>query len=146
LLALGAGCAAREAENPRTLLGEDYRHNGVNGDGTAADPPGAADQEPQPGRAAERNPNALATRAECAAAADHLVTLGVDLAIREEADPDTRQRLIADRQAALQSEPARRHREEWTRECLDHGTVVREARCIARIRAEADIDRCVGGP
>ena len=72
--------------------------------------------------------------------------LGVDLAIREETDREKKQQLIADREAALQSERAQTHRKEWTRECIERGTTVREARCIAKIRAEKDIDACVGGP
>jgi hypothetical protein len=119
----------------------------VYGGGSAPDTPGAA-PETAPSASAKngRDPGAPATRADCEAAAKHLVTLGIDLAIREEGDPAKKAQLVDDRQAALQSERARAHTETWTRECLEANTTVREARCIALIRAEADIDACVGGP
>lgn len=142
------GCPGpKEAENPRTLLGEDLMHEGVYGGGSAPDTPGGAvDQPPNTGRPGTDSPDAAATRRECAAAASHLVALGIELAIREEADPAKKQQLSADREAALNSDRAMEHREEWTRECLERKTTAREARCIARIRAEGDIDACVGGP
>jgi hypothetical protein len=139
LLACGG---PKEAENPRTLLGDDLTHEGVYGGGTAPDTPGAEPDAP----ASARGEDAAARREDCAAAAAHLVALGVDLAIREETDPGKKRQLAADKSAALNSERAREHREAWTRECLQRGTTVREARCIARIRSEADIDACVGGP
>jgi hypothetical protein len=144
---LVSGCGGpKEAENPRALLGEDLTHEGVYGGGTAPDTPGAAPADPQPNppKSGAPAPNALATRADCEAAASHLVRLGIDLAISEETDPEKKQRLIADRQSALGSERARAHRAEWTRECLERGTLAREARCIAGIASEVDIDRCVG--
>ena len=152
-LALFTSCGGpKEAENPRELLGSDLNHEGVYGGGSAPDTPGAPSEAPSvPGAASARNTkapkrDALATRAECELAARHLVALGVDIAIREESDPETKQRMIADREEALKSERARTHRSEWTRECLLSGTLASEARCIARIQNERDIDRCVGEP
>jgi len=129
------------------LLGEDLTHEGVYGGGSAPDTPGVATDEPPaaPSTGAPRL-DAPAKRKDCAAAAEHLVALGIDLAIRDEADPAKKRQLSADRDAALNSERAREHREQWTRECQERGTTVREARCIARIRSETDIDACVGGP
>src|SRR5688572_4214865 len=93
------GCGGRqEAENPRTLLGEDLTHEGVYGGGTAPDTPGAPD--PSPAASTARGTGRLdgpATQDDCAAAAKHLVTLGVDLAIEDEADPEKKRRLSADR-------------------------------------------------
>jgi hypothetical protein len=149
LLIAGSGCTGpKEAENPRTLLGEDLTHEGVYGGGSSPDTPGAAPREtsPAPEKAPPGDRAGLATRAECEAAARHLVTLGIDLAIREEPDQEKKAQLSRDRRAALDSERARAHVQTWTRECLDAGTMAREARCIARIRAEADIDACVGEP
>jgi hypothetical protein len=145
---LQGGCPGpKEAENPRTLLGEDLSHDGVYGGGTAPDTPGsAADPPPAAAAGTAEALDGPATRDECAAAAAHLVTLGIDLAIAQESDPEKKRRLAADRKAALESERAAEHRAEWARECLERGTTRREARCIARIRAETDIDASVGGP
>jgi hypothetical protein len=150
--ALLAGCGGpKEAENPRELLGPELTHEGVYGGGSSPDRPGAAPSDSpsgSPGTATSRavKPDALATRADCESAARHLVALGIEIAIREETDPETKQRLIDDRAAALESPRARAHRSQWARECLETGTLAREARCIARIQSERDIDRCVGEP
>ena len=154
LVALFTSCGGpKEAENPRDLLGSDLTHEGVYGGGSAPDQPGAAPNEaaapsgsPNPANTRAPKRNALARRADCELAARHLVTLGIDLAIREETDPGKKQRLIADRERALKSDRAEAHRTEWTRECLERETLASEARCIARIRNERDIDQCVGGP
>jgi hypothetical protein len=147
LLLAPFACAPKEAENPRTLLGEDLSHEGVYGGGASPDTPGASpgDDPPASGKSDARDPGALATRAECEAAAKHLVALGIELAIREETDEERKAQLARDREAARGSERARAHVATWTRECLETGTTVREARCIARIRNERDIDACVGG-
>jgi hypothetical protein len=147
-----AGCGGpKEAENPRELLGPELTHEGVYGGGSAPDRPGAAAAESPSGSADKGTaravkPDALATRADCESAARHLVALGIEIAIREETDPEKKQRLIDDRAAALESERARAHRAQWARECLEDGTLAREARCIARIQSERDIERCVGEP
>jgi hypothetical protein len=148
LIAWTACTGPKEAENPRTLLGEDLTHQGVYGGGASPDTPGAAPREssPAPGKAAPPDQAGLATHVDCETAARHLVTLGIDLAIREEPDQEKKAQLSRDRRAALESERARAHVRTWTRECLEAGTTAREARCIARIRAEADIDACVGEP
>ena len=145
---LATGCGGpKEAENPRDLLGEDLNHGGVYGGGTAPDTPGAPPEEPeQAAKPGARKPGDPASSADCARAADHLVKLGIDLAIREETDQGKKQQMLQDREAALHSERAETHRKEWARECLERGTTVREAECIAKIRRELDIDACVGGP
>jgi hypothetical protein len=152
VLALLAGCGGpKEAENPRELLGPDLTHEGVYGGSSAPDRPGAAPPDSPSGAADAGDaqavkPDALATRADCESAARHLVALGIEIAIREETDPERKQRLIDDRGAALESPRARSHRSEWARECRARGTLAREAHCIARIQSERDIDRCVGEP
>lgn len=78
--------------------------------------PGTSDgpgEEPDPGLAP-------ATRAECERAIQHLFALGG-------AEPDA---------------PARQRMQASVDECLARGTSRREAECIARIRSEAEIDRC----
>jgi hypothetical protein len=148
MLALLAGCGGpKEAENPRELLGPDLTHEGVYGGSSSPDRPGAAPSDSaDAGNAQAVKPDALATRADCESAARHLVALGIEIAIREETDPEKKQRLIDDRGAALESPRARSHRSEWARECLERGTLAREAHCIARIQSERDVDRCVGEP
>ena len=133
----GAACGGpKDAENPRTLLGEDLNHHGVYGGGAAPDTPGAAPRETPPAsaKAAPSKAAARATRADCEAAARHLVALGIELAIREEPDPEKKAQLARDRLAAQDSERARAHVQTWTRDCLEADTTAREARCIARAR------------
>jgi hypothetical protein len=126
----------KEADDPRDLLGEDLEHEGVSGAGTAPDTPRETAKPKGPA-------HTLASRADCESAARHLVELGVELAIREETDPERRKQLESQRAAAVRNDRARAHVASWTDECLQRETTQAEARCIARVQNEADIDRCV---
>lgn len=130
-----AGCGGpKEAQDPRAILGDDLEHGGVSGGATTPDR-----------RPAETRRDELpASRAECEAAARHLVELGIALAIRDESDPERRRQLESDRQQALESQRAQRHIADWTRDCLQRGDSQRVARCIAQAASERDVDRCIG--
>jgi len=132
-----SSCAPKEAEDPKSILGNDLAHEGVYGGGEGPD-------SPRDVRSAGPPSEALASRADCEQAARHLVELGIDLAIREEQDPEKKQKLADDKPAALNSEGARAHVAEWSAECRARRTTRAEARCIASIRSESAIERCVG--
>jgi hypothetical protein len=74
--------------------------------------------EPEGG---EPVPAAAATRAECERAVRHVYALGG---------------------GAPESAEGKAHLKDSTDECLARGTSQREARCIATIRSEAEIERC----
>jgi hypothetical protein len=162
--ALVAGCGApKEAEDPKSIIGEDLTHEGVYGGATGQDSPrdleleqegsapksqpsdrSAADKEKAARTPNQRSGHSDATEPECRAAASHLIDVGLDLAITEERDLEKKKRLLAEKRAAKNSSQVRAHIAEWTRECLARGTTRAEAQCIARIRNETDISRCVG--
>jgi hypothetical protein len=140
LLAVGlllAACGRKQAADPRDVLGEEMRYRGVDGrTGTPAAAPVAED--PDAGKPADAE--------ECRSAADHLVALGVDLAIQEERDPQQKQKLAAQREQSLASEQARALSREWTQQCLDRGDTRGEVACILRAQREAELERCAPSP
>jgi hypothetical protein len=147
LVGLAGGCVgAKEAEDPKDILGEELEKDGVYGGGTAPDSPRDHSADPgSPARPATAANDVPATRAECETAARHLVELGIDLAIAEEPDAAKKKKLAAEKSTAMTSERARAHIAEWTKECVERRTTRGEAHCIARIKQERDIDACVGG-
>jgi hypothetical protein len=74
------------------------------------------------------------------------VRLGIDLAIREERDPEHKRKLVAEREHSLNSEQARSLSRSWTQECLDRGDTQEEVRCIVEAEREADLERCTPSP
>lgn len=126
-------CGRKEAADPRDVLGDEMHYGGVDGrtgESYVAPGPGGED--------ASRR----ATPEECQEEAEHLVALGVDLAIEEETDPAVKQRLQAEREQALKSEQARKMAREATQECIDRGDTLGEVNCILNARRQADIERC----
>ena len=75
----------------------------------------------EPREGAEDRGDAPATRSECAAAVRRVFELGG---------------------GQPESADGKLHLRDSTDECLARGTSQREARCIARIRSEAGIERC----
>lgn len=71
---------------------------------------------------------ALASQADCAAAARHVQRLSLEP--------------MPSGAAHLASPGAAREREQMTQECLDKQTTRREAQCIARLRDVGGIDGC----
>jgi len=138
LLAGLSACPAKEAEDPRSILGDDLEHHDVSGGGKAPDSPR---QPPQPKRAPAPGIK-LATAAECEAAARHMVELGVELAIREETDPTKKKQLEAQRASATQNQDAKDYVASLTDECIRDQTTQRKAQCMARVQSQLDIDRC----
>ena len=84
----------------------------------------------------------LATKADCEKAARHLEELGVEIAIREETDPEKKAQLRAQKAELVANDSARKRIEESTRECLANATSRPEALCIARAQSESAIDQC----
>jgi hypothetical protein len=134
---LAWGCGQKQAQDPRSVLGEHMSHGGV--DGRTGQP--VKQQTGGP-----RESTDPASPEECQAAARHLVELGVDLAILEEKDPQKKQRLQAERARALESEQARAMTRKWTQECLDRADTEADVACILAARKEADLERCGAGP
>lgn len=149
---LGPGCATKEAQDPKDILGDDESHEGAYGGGDQSDTPPESEHKESSakgtGQAAAgkqgASPNAAASEAECRTAARHLVELGIDLVIAEETDLAKKKKLLSEKRQAMDSAASRQHVDQWTRECLANGTSRSEAQCIARVRSESDIDRCVG--
>lgn len=129
------GCGKREAADPRDVLGDEMTYGGV--DGRTGEP-----TAPGKGKSGSDEP---ADTDECEAAAEHLVALGIDLAIQQEQDPQKKQQLQADRERALASAGARKLAQQWTQECLDRGDTRAEVRCILKATREADLERCAAG-
>lgn len=131
-----AGCGApKEATDPSAILSEDAELGGAESDGA----PG-----PAPGPAAAPDP-ARASLADCAAAARHLEALGRRLAIESEQDPKKRARLEREL-ASTRGDPGTDARvQHAAEECVARGTSQREARCIAAVKSEEQIDACVSG-
>ena len=135
LLAGVAACPAKEAEDPRSILGEDLDYQGASGSGKAPDRPR---QSPPPRPSGTK----LATAAECEAAARHVVELGVELAIREETDPAKKKQLEAQRATATQNQDAKDYIASLKDECIRDQTTQKKAQCMARVQSQMDIDRC----
>jgi len=137
VLAALVGCPAKEAEDPRSILGEDLDNQGASASGKAPDsPPQQKPQQPRPAG------TKLATAAECEAAARHMVALGVELAIREETDPAKKKQLEAQRATATQNQDAKDYIASLKDECIRDQTTQRKAQCMARVQSQTDIDRC----
>jgi hypothetical protein len=141
LLAGLAGCPAKEAEDPRSILGEDLDYQGASASGKAPESPRKPDspRQPPPPRPSGTK---LATPAECEAAARHMVELGVELAIREETDPAKKKQLEAQRASASQNQDAKDYIASLTDDCIRDQTTQRKAQCMARVQSQMDIDRC----
>jgi hypothetical protein len=128
-------CAAKEAEDPRSILGDDLEHRGASGSGKTPDSPRQAPKTPPKGMR-------LASAAECEAAARHVVELGVELAIREETDPAKKKQLESQRGTATQTQDAKDYIASLKDECIREQTTQRKAQCMARVQSQMDIDRC----
>jgi hypothetical protein len=133
LLALAVACGPpKEAEDPRELLGEELEVG-------PAEPSGPAGpiEEPTSGegssRAATLDPPA--TRAECEAAAQRMVELGLRAAATDQEAPGSAAQLSASEQQKIINQAVD--------ECLAWRTPRTEAQCVARAQEEHDIDRCV---
>lgn len=138
--ALGCVGEPKEATDPRLILGMDASQGGVESSGEPSPKP---DARPVPDARRKPPPEVAATRAECERASRHVQSLGIDLAIGAETDP-ARKKRMADMKAQTMSSPEiRQEIKRGTDQCLQRGTTRREARCIAQIRSEQDIDRCV---
>ncbi len=136
-----AACGApKEATDPSTLLDDGDSHvGGVENSGAPSPKPDAT-----PARR-EQPPEALATRAECEAATHHLEELGVQLAIDAEKNEKKRAKLEAHKSEALADPEVKARVEKGTSDCLARRTSQKEARCIAGVHSEDEIDHCVGG-
>lgn len=144
LAALGgaAGCVGgpKEAADPHQILGDDLAPGGVESTGASSPRP---DPTAPPNAAHKPPPEPPATREECRRAARHVEEVGIDLAIDAETDPAKKKKMAADKGDTLASPEMKEHIQRGTEQCLQRGTTRREARCIAQIREERDIDRCV---
>ncbi len=121
-----AGCGAKEAQDPHSLLGE-YGEEG-----------GAKKEKGKPPAPMDRVANA----AECRAAARRIEELALDLVVQEEEDPEMRAELDRRRKVELGSEAFRQRIEHGKDECLGRETPSREAACIARAVNDLAIERC----
>jgi hypothetical protein len=147
----GAGCGApKEAVDPRAFLDDEGGLEQPEDEEAAeAEPPGSSSRPagartpapagrpaPDPDReAATRS----ATRQQCRAASENLERRGIEAAVTA-ATLEARRRLV---DGELKRAEAQARIERATAECLARGTSEAEASCIARVRVEADIDRCV---
>jgi len=128
-----SACGQKQATDPRQVLGEHMQHGGV--DGRSGQPTAAR-------RAADERGAEPADEGECRDAAEHLVRLGIELAIQQEQDPEQKQRLAAEREEAEESEQAQALMRKWTQECLDRGDTRAEVECILEATREADLEAC----
>src|SRR5690606_38090809 len=103
---------------------------------------GKTGQPALPPRPQHEDANEPAGPEECRDAAEHLVALGIELAIQEEEDPQEKKKLAAARKESLNSEQARALSRQWTQECIDRGDTRGEVGCILKARREADLERC----
>jgi hypothetical protein len=126
----GLACADKHAENPHAILGDWASHNGVE----ATEKPGQA----QPAAPAV----VAATREQCRAATRRIEELALEIVVKEEPDPAERAKLEKRRQAEVKSERMRMRIDQGTEDCLARGTTASEARCIAAVKTQLDIDRC----
>lgn len=130
-------CPTKEAEDPKSILGDWTEHGGVDGTKGAR---GVAEPRSEKGQTPAET---LATKAECEAAGRRIEEMALELAVKE-ADDDERAELESRRQAMLKSAAFKARVEEAGEECLGRDTTREEARCIARARSELDVDRCSG--
>ncbi len=118
---LGACGGPGEAEDPRSILGDDLH--------------GPPDSEPEPDPL-DRD----ATRAECRAAAQRMVELGAAAVVGEAADLEAKVR------ALIQEPEMQTNINQATERCLAERVGAHEARCYAEIplspNAEAAMERC----
>jgi hypothetical protein len=129
-LAIGVtwACEPKEAQDPSEILAEDLAFQNP-----------FLPHEPADGPASR----ALATRAECLAAARHLEELAVAAAIAEAETDAERTAIEAERRAFLEGEDAEARREQAAGDCLVRETSREEAKCVARMRHPAELDECV---
>ncbi len=141
-LAGTSGCVGgpKEATDPQKIIGKDLDQGGVESSGTSSPKP---DPQAVPNARKAPPPEVAATRDDCERASRHVEELGIDLAINAETDPEKKKQM-ADTKASTMASPEMQQRiRRGTDQCLQRGTSRREARCIAQIRSEQDIDRCV---
>jgi len=131
-----AGCPSKEAEDPRSILGDLTEHGGEDGTKGAR---GVAEPRSEKGQTPEES---LASKSDCAAAARRIEELALELAVKEVDDPEERRQLEARRQAELKSSAFKARVEQGAEECVSRDTTKREAACVARARTELDVDRC----
>ena len=123
------GCGPTEARDPGDVLGGWRQHNGVDArTGLAA--------------TAKAPATRLATRAQCEAAARRIETLALEIAVAEEPDDTQRAELQRRMSAELKSKDFQARLLQQTEGCLGRETTSTEALCIAKIRAQEDLDRC----
>lgn len=132
------GCGQQQATDPRTVLGKEMQHGGV--DGRTGEPVVASSAR------GDRDLDEPASPDECREAADHLVQFGIEASIREETDPAMKQKLEAELARGEESQVLKdlrqRWTKEWTQECLDRGDSRGEVECILKATREADLERC----
>ncbi|MEZ4223610.1 MAG: hypothetical protein R3B13_21860 [Polyangiaceae bacterium] len=122
-------CGPGEARDPGDILGDWREHNGVDAR------TGVASDEAQP-------KSRVASRAECEAAARRVETLALELVLAEESDPDARTAIAARIEREKSSADFAKRIEEQTNSCLERETTSTEAKCIAAVKNDADLDRC----
>jgi len=133
------GCPAKEAEDPRKILGDYTEHNGASGTDGAR-----GTTEPRSPRGADpaAAPVALASKLECRAAARRIEEIALEMAVAESDDPDERAKLDKRRREELASTAFKARVEQAARDCVDRETTATQARCIAKAKRELDIERC----
>jgi hypothetical protein len=137
LAVLAAACGTPEAEDPHKLLGDDAQYQGVEGtNGARSEKESGSRAKP----AAESG--SIASQAECNAAALRIEELALDLAIKEEDDPNQRAQLEAKKQEELKSAAFKSRVGQGAKDCVARETTSREARCVAKARSEMEVDRC----
>ena len=133
LLGLASACGPpKEAQDPRDILGDEFPADPETPSGAPLPAGGSAERE-NPAPRAPRDPPA--TRAECQAAAERMVDLGLRAAAVKRDTPDSAASLSADERAEIVGRAVE--------ECLAWKTPRSEAQCVARANEERDIDRCV---
>jgi len=136
MLAISA-CGRKEAADPRDVLGQDMNYGGVDGRSGEVRPSSASGASDEGNEAADAD--------HCREGAEHLVELGIELAIQEETDPNAKAKLMNEREQALTSEQARTLASEWTKECLERGDTVAEVDCILKASRQSELERCAPG-
>lgn len=131
-----AGCPSKEAEDPRTILGDWTEHRGADGTTGAR---GKAEPRSTTGQSA---PEAPASQLECEAAARRIEELALELAVKEAEDSEERADLELRRKKMLGSPTHEDRVRLGGEECLSRDTSKLEALCVARARSELDVDRC----
>jgi hypothetical protein len=85
-----------------------------------------------------------ATEEDCRAASRHLLLLALEVEIDNTNDAAKKRELEQQRDQAFDSPRVKELIGEETKECLRRGHTHEEVQCIARMKAEAEIERCVG--